>query len=1671
MHPSDSNTSVERTLRRLGYPSRSDRKDLWTKPRAALGTPSADSDCIEVVYWEGFPRAAVASGIRPEAVLDYVMGPAFSHPPPAALAFDGSGNPKAFKWDGNGFQAVANPPSWKRTLAELPGHVSASQATEVIQAVAAGNRKWLQDSRSKKVVGVLPRIFPEETVVLYELLQNAADSGATEAAFQLESETLIFSHDGFPFTENDVEAISFVNSSTKPPENIGFMGIGFKAAFEISDRPEIHSPPFCFRFDRQQPGGELLPIPTDCAHPSLESYTTIFRFPLKEQSGALIANELERFDGRPLLYIGAALRRISTPSEDFCLRPVEDAGEVRILEVSKSMSKSRTEYAVFSRELELSPAAWLEFASNRNLELSQCEGRKQRVSVAISLDKGIPDATRAGRLQVYLPTDVSLPLSFDVQGNFLVGASRKELHHASGPWNREHFQILPVLVADVLDWARANARCTPDWAYWYDLIPDWRALEELVGMNIVEGEDYASEISLTSAFAAEISRRKLIPAIDSQGSNVFVAPEDATSVDENLYTVLSASELASLTGSGIISPNLSEMAKDRLADFSERFGSMEFKTSVEGSAWIVHIDAFLDGVDTRQGRRQLAKVLAYMERNSLNGNLFDFPGYLRKCTIVLNQDGNLRATEEEEALRIHTLPDVDISFPVEELVTHYDVVHQGFRRDLNRPGEMDLDPNITRDAVKALERVAPTLDPRRIAVGVILPLFRDDHWRNVSDERLYRYTRFLMQHSRETIDAVRRSDFKVRLRGSLRRYHSPRQVYFGREYSIEGERLDELCADSEGVYFLSDDYWQRSGGSKEDWIRFFSELGVTAQPRIVTSTRQIYQSHLDELRIATEEPGLTHIDLRVNAIKDVLGLHYALDDFVIDPPIFKVVQNLYQEKPPGWKDRLRHFASILEVGWREYITSLNKDLRYAARFSSRVHRNRVTAQTTFADFLRNEPWLPILDDGSISRRPCEVVLNTEENRRLAHKETPLSYASFSAPSLISFLEIKERPPEVTPVIRLHYAVARQEDDPEIFGALYSELASNPGVDANSLRSEFRDNRLIFAPKHDPSYITSKEAVFASRTNLSPRMATIKDAYPNLEEFFTGSLGISTTESLEDVVKFLRDYVWKDQPNISDSLRSSVESCYRRFFNHLNQAEDEDREESLVLLKELLGTPTFVFCVAVGWVDTSKTTVLYPDVAGYEGLLSKYSGVAIESHLKRLAQPLNEIRPLLDALNVKPLSEAVRRVPELGDAKLHSRSNELGEKLSLLVRKAVALVEREQANTESASRNVNLFLQEWRERSEELFNDIQFFESRPINVRYEIAATNTTLREMQWGAYVSADTAKHLSIYISGDLIEVFDTIADQLRVVLRIDLLQAGLRDEIYSLLQSNLARLEHEHFGVFLNQRLEERGFPVEEDEELQRILKLATKDIEVEVQSDSKEHEREHESSEESSSNSSPNTGGGNAGANKGQSRPSTKSLTSEKILAELPEFEESSFGGDSVVDLSGASQWELQTRQHKVGNGGGGGPGGGASFKNVQAYRDAYGQRGEDWVMEFEVRAFMEAGKPCLAERVLHKSKDYEGNPWDIESFEKSYPHKAIYIEVKSTPDTDNFEINMSVEQIRAALQSSRPYYLYRVVDVHTKKPKGYVYDFKKIASRLQFNATNVSVMLPKPEEPAQ
>ena len=92
-------------------------------------------------------------------------------------------------------------------------------------------------------------IYPDRAHFIFELLQNAEDTGATEVSFNLNDEGLIFEHNGEAFTRHDVKAITNVAMGTKKENEIkiGKFGIGFKAVFAYTNSPKVYSKDFNFK--------------------------------------------------------------------------------------------------------------------------------------------------------------------------------------------------------------------------------------------------------------------------------------------------------------------------------------------------------------------------------------------------------------------------------------------------------------------------------------------------------------------------------------------------------------------------------------------------------------------------------------------------------------------------------------------------------------------------------------------------------------------------------------------------------------------------------------------------------------------------------------------------------------------------------------------------------------------------------------------------------------------------------------------------------------------------------------------------------------------------------------------------------------------------------------------------------------------------------------------------------------------------------------------------------------------------------------------------------------------------------------------------------------------------------------------------------------------------------
>ncbi|MFO0884832.1 MAG: hypothetical protein U0894_11710 [Pirellulales bacterium] len=137
---------------------------------------------------------------------------------------------------------------------------------------------------------IVEDLYPDSAHFIYELLQNAEDTGASEARFVLSPTSLVFEHNGRPFDERDIYAITDIGEGTKSEDDdkIGRFGVGFKAVFAYSETPHIWSPTFAFKITE-------LVLPVEIPQRSDLGTRTRFEFPFNnpKKSGEEAYKEVE----------------------------------------------------------------------------------------------------------------------------------------------------------------------------------------------------------------------------------------------------------------------------------------------------------------------------------------------------------------------------------------------------------------------------------------------------------------------------------------------------------------------------------------------------------------------------------------------------------------------------------------------------------------------------------------------------------------------------------------------------------------------------------------------------------------------------------------------------------------------------------------------------------------------------------------------------------------------------------------------------------------------------------------------------------------------------------------------------------------------------------------------------------------------------------------------------------------------------------------------------------------------------------------------------------------------------------------------------------------------------------------------------------------------------------
>ena len=299
----------------------------------------------------------------------------------------------------------------------------------------------------------LQKAFPRYGSFLMEFIQNADDAGAKTLKVEISQDEVVISNDGKEFTAKDVTSICKVGRSSKTPKDyIGYLGVGFKAVFLISERPEIHSGQFSFKFDRMawedvmNTPWQVIPVWVEGPPPD-EGWTK-FRLPLKDpRLVETIRGETnpDQLNERILLFL-RSIEEIDVVDKA--------AGEERTLLKSVRRDEQgleRSTIAVDATGKEPVAEEWLLFRSQRTVparvredyvtkdwERENVETREVVAAFRLDKDGDIvvePRGTAHIGVFSFLPLkEVQSGLNFLIQADFLTAPGRGELARES-LWN------------------------------------------------------------------------------------------------------------------------------------------------------------------------------------------------------------------------------------------------------------------------------------------------------------------------------------------------------------------------------------------------------------------------------------------------------------------------------------------------------------------------------------------------------------------------------------------------------------------------------------------------------------------------------------------------------------------------------------------------------------------------------------------------------------------------------------------------------------------------------------------------------------------------------------------------------------------------------------------------------------------------------------------------------------------------------------------------------------------------------------------------------------------------------------------------------------------------------------------------------------------------------------
>jgi len=298
---------------------------------------------------------------------------------------------------------------------------------ESIRQKAAG--RWVQLEQDPELAGPWHQLFKQVQSprhVVSELLQNADDAGATEAAVDLQDGKFVFTHNGEDFTaEHFASLCRFGYSNKRALHTIGFRGIGFKSTFSLGDEVRLATPTLSVAFHRER---FTEPVWCDIAkHPSRTSVEVAIKDEHRRRD--LEKNLKEWLRSPASLLFFHHIRSLRIGDEEVRWES-QGAGPIPDSEwMSLSSSPEKTHLLIRSWAEDFPAEALEEIRQERMVPVDEDSTFPPcRVEIVLGLE---------GRLFVILPTGVTTDLPFACNAPFVQDPARVKIKDPeTSPTNR-----------------------------------------------------------------------------------------------------------------------------------------------------------------------------------------------------------------------------------------------------------------------------------------------------------------------------------------------------------------------------------------------------------------------------------------------------------------------------------------------------------------------------------------------------------------------------------------------------------------------------------------------------------------------------------------------------------------------------------------------------------------------------------------------------------------------------------------------------------------------------------------------------------------------------------------------------------------------------------------------------------------------------------------------------------------------------------------------------------------------------------------------------------------------------------------------------------------------------------------------------------------------------------